>query len=286
MMETRITKTFGMTTPIVSAGVAFVARPELAAAVSNAGGMGFLGAEMTPPHEVADLVRATRELTSCPFGIEFMTPYFTQWRLQACVADPVAVVTFYWGIPDRRWVEKLQDAGCQVWVKAGTLDEAHEIERQGADAVAVEAPEGGPEYVVGRLLKLLTKVTNAVEIPVIASAGGVDGTGLLAALALGASAVRCGTMFLSAEEADAEASYGRTMADSPIDATLRVNLLTREWPERPAAMLNRDVVCEWLRSQRERLARYGIGATQASRILRTVGSLETASDATKAGPGG
>jgi NAD(P)H-dependent flavin oxidoreductase YrpB (nitropropane dioxygenase family) len=250
-METRITKRFELTTPIVSAGMAFVSRPALAAAVSNAGGMGFLAAEMTPPHEVADLIRATRRLTSRPFGIECMAPYFTPWHLDACITEPVAVVTFLWGIPERDWVEKLQQAGSQVWVKIGSLEQARRAVAQRVDALVVEAPEGGPEYVSGRLMKLLADVADAVDIPVIASASAVDGPGLMAALMLGAEAVRCGTLFLGAKEANAEAEYARGIADSPIDATLRVSLLTREWPERPTPTLTDHVVREWIRSQLE-----------------------------------
>jgi NAD(P)H-dependent flavin oxidoreductase YrpB (nitropropane dioxygenase family) len=271
MMETRITKMFGMTTPVLSAGMAFVSRPELAAAVSNAGGMGFLAAEMTPPHEVADLVRATRRLTSRPFGIEFMTPYFTQWHLDACIADPAAVVAFLWGIPDSAWIEALQDAGSQVWVRAASLDEARRAEREGADAVIVEAPEGGPEYVGARLLNLLAGVVDAVEIPVTASASAVDGTGLLAALLLGAAAVRCGTIFLPAEEANAVIEYARSMAGSPIDATLRVNLLTREWPDRPGPMLTRPVVSEWLRGKSQPHGRpAAVGAARSRSMSRNM----------------
>ncbi|MEX2299628.1 MAG: nitronate monooxygenase [Bryobacterales bacterium] len=248
-METRITKRFELTIPIVSAGMAFVSRPALAAAVSNAGGMGFLAAEMTPPHEVADLIRATRRLTTRPFGIECMAPYFTKWHLDACVSETVAVVTFVWGIPEREWVQKLQEAGSQVWVKVCSLEQARRAVALRVDALVVEAPDGGPEYVGGRLMSLLADVADAVDIPLIASASAVDGPGLMAALMLGADAVRCGTLFLGAKEANAEAEYARSLADSPIDATLRVNLLTREWPERPAPMLTNHVVREWIRSQ-------------------------------------
>lgn len=248
-METRITKRFELTTPIVSAGMAFVSRPALAAAVSNAGGIGFLAAEMTPPHEVADLIRATRRRTSRPFGIECMAPYFTRWHLDACVNESVAVVTFVWGIPERDWVQKLQEAGIQVWVKVCSLEQARRAVVLRVDALVVEAPDGGPEYVGGRLMSLLADVADAVDIPVIASASAVDGPGLMAALMLGAEAVRCGTLFLGAKEANAEAEYARSLADSPIDATLRVNLLTREWPERPAPRLTNHVVREWIQSQ-------------------------------------
>jgi len=190
MNETRITKTFDLSVPILSAGMAFVTRPELAAAVCNAGGMGFAAAEMSPPQEVAELIRATRSLTPRPFGIECMSPYFTKWRLDVCIADPVAVVTFLWGNPEREWIERLQDAGSQVWVKVSSLDEARRVAGEDIDALIVEAPEGGPEYVGSRLIKLLADVVEAVDVPVIASASTVDGPGLLTALMLGGGPLR------------------------------------------------------------------------------------------------
>jgi NAD(P)H-dependent flavin oxidoreductase YrpB (nitropropane dioxygenase family) len=245
MIETRITDAFGLSTPILSAGMAFVSRPKLAAAVSNAGGMGFLGADMTPPDAVAEMVAATRRLTSRPFGIDFMVPFFTEEHLQACLASPVAAVTFIWGYPNWEWVEKLQEVGSKVWMKVTSLEEAKGALQCGLDGLVVEAPQGGPGRGSPSLMSLLPAVVDAVHLPVIASGSIVDGRGLAASLTLGAEAVRCGTRFLAATEADAQSEYDRRFGPSAIDGTMLVDLFSREWPEDPVQAVENQTARRW-----------------------------------------
>lgn len=245
MIETRVTEAFGLSTPILSAGMAFVSRPQLAAAVSNAGGMGFLGADMTPPDGVARLIAATRSLTSRPFGVDFMVPFFSEEHLNTCLAARLAVVNFIWGYPNWEWVEKLQDAGTKVWMKASSLEEAKGALQCGLDGLVVEAPQGGPSRHSAGLMSLLPAIVDAVRLPVIASGNIVDGRGLAASLTLGAEAVRCGTRFLTAAEADAESEYDRRFGPSTIDGTVLMDLFSREWPEDPAPAVKTRVVRDW-----------------------------------------
>jgi hypothetical protein len=243
MIETRITRAFGLSTPILSAGMAFVSRPKLAAAVSNAGGMGFLGVDMTPPEGVAEMVAATRRLTARSFGIDFMVPFFTEQHLRQCLASPVAAVTFIWGYPHWEWVEKLQEVGTKVWMKVTSLQEAKGALQCGLDGLVVEAPRGGPDS--PSLMSLLPAVVDALHLPVIASGSIVDGRGLAAALALGAEAVRCGTPFLAAAEADARSEYDRRFGPSAIDDAPLTELFSREWPEDPEPAVENQPARQW-----------------------------------------
>lgn len=250
MIETRITGAFGLSTPILSAGMAFVSRPKLAAAVSNAGGMGFLGADMTPPEGVAELVAATRRLTSRPFGIDFMVPFFTEEHLNICLSSPVAAVHFIWGYPNWEWVEKLQEAGTKVWMKVTSLEEAKGALQCGLDGLVVEAPQGGPARGPS-LMSLLPAIVDAVHLPVIASGSIVDGRGLAASLTLGAEAVRCGTRLLAAAEADAQSEYDRRFGPATIDGEVLVDLFGREWPENPEPAVQNEAARDWVATEIE-----------------------------------
>jgi hypothetical protein len=245
MLQTNLTRTFGLKSPILSAGMAFVARPQLAAAVSNAGGMGFLGADMASPEALADLIRQTRRLTSQPFGIDVMVPFFSEEHLDVCVAAQVPIVNFFWGYPQWEWVEKLQNAGSRVWMKVRSVDEAKGALQCGLDALVVQASEGGPGFSLTSLMTLLPAVVDMTPMPVIASGSILDGRGLAAALALGAEAVRCGTRFLSAVEAEAQSEYERRVGASLTDQNIGNNLFSREWPDAPADVAPERPVDEW-----------------------------------------
>lgn len=256
MINTRITDTHGLDYPIASAGMAFVARPQLVAAVSNVGGMGFLGADMTPPPGIAAMIAATRELTSGPFGIDFVTPFFTDEHLDACVSNPVAVVVFFWGLPKQDWIDKLHSAGTRVWLQVGSLAEARQATNLDIDALIVQSTEaGGHNHSSAGLMVLLPAVVDAVApLPVIAAGGIVDGRGLAAALVLGADAVWCGTRFLASEEANAHAEYKRRVVAASVDDTVRTTLFGAEWPGQPMRVVRNRVVQDWLGREQEATA--------------------------------
>jgi NAD(P)H-dependent flavin oxidoreductase YrpB (nitropropane dioxygenase family) len=143
--------------------MAFVARPPLAAAVSNAGGMGVLGADMTPPPDIAAMIQATRELTSKPFGVDFITPFFTDAHLAACESNPPAVVVFFWGLPTPEWIERLHAAGSQVGLQVGSLAEARDAVGSNLDALIVQGAEAaGHNRSSAGLMTLLPAVADAV----------------------------------------------------------------------------------------------------------------------------
>lgn len=253
MNSTRITESLGLEYPIICAGMAFVARPPLAAAVSNAGAMGFLGADMTPPPGIAAMIQATQELTSKPFGIDFATPFFTDAHLAACESDPPAVVVFFWGLPRPEWIERLHAAGSQVWLQVGSLAQAREASSSNLDALIVQGTEAaGHNRSSAGLMTLLPAVVDTVaHLSVIAAGGIVDGRGLAAALTLGADAVWCGTRFLASQEANAHAEYKRRVVAASVDDTVRTTLFGAEWPDQPMRVVKNRVVREWFGREAE-----------------------------------
>lgn len=237
----------GVRLPVFSAGMAFVAGPPLAAAVSEAGGMGFLGAGLAPPAAVTGLIEATRSLTSRPFGIDFVTPFVTPEHLEACLQARPRVVVFFWAPPPASWVRQLQARGIGVWMQVGTPAEALEARDLGIDALIVQGAEaGGHNRASAGLISLLPAVVDAVApLPVVAAGGIADGRGLAAALTLGASAVWCGTRFLASNEAHAHAEYKQRVVEAAVDDTVRNTHFDAEWPGQPMRVLRNREVRAW-----------------------------------------
>lgn len=247
MLETRITKKIGFHIPVVSAGMAFVATPPLAAAVSNAGGLGVLGAALLPPEPLRATVRATRALTGRPFGVDLITGFVEDAHIAALAEERVPVVVFFWGLPRREHLAQLHAAGAQVWMQVGGVAEAREAASLGVDALVVQGLEaGGHNRSEGTTFTLLPAVRAAVaHLPLIAAGGITDGRGLVAALALGAEAAWCGTRFLASLEADAHDEYKRRVLAAGAGDTSITTLFGPEWPDQPLRVLRNRVVREW-----------------------------------------
>ena len=142
-MRTRLTEEYGLEVPIVSAGMAFVARAPLAAAVSAAGGLGVVGATMMSPELLAAEVAAVRAVTTRPFGVNIIPRFGTDELVAAVAAERVPVVTFFWDDPAPGWVDTLHGAGARVWVQVGSPEEARAAVALGADALVVQGAEAG-----------------------------------------------------------------------------------------------------------------------------------------------
>jgi enoyl-[acyl-carrier protein] reductase II len=201
MMRTCLTESFDLSCPIFCAGMPFAGCPRLVAAVSNAGGMGFLGGDLVCPSEVARMIRTTRRLTSRPFGVSFSARSVTGEHLKRCADEEPAVVALSRGQTDQMWMDELQNAGIEVWRHVATPLEGLLAARQGADAVIVDGGEvtGTPPY--WALLHLLPRITEAVfPIPTIAAGGICDGRRVATALVLGADAAWCGARFVASTE--------------------------------------------------------------------------------------
>ncbi|QRK09472.1 nitronate monooxygenase [Archangium violaceum] len=252
-MKTRMTQQYGLDVPIISAGMAFVAGPPLAAAVSNAGGMGTLGGAMLPPPALGAMVRATRALTSRSFGVDLIGDFVEDAHIEVLAEERVAVVVFFWALPRRAHVERLRSAGTRVWSQVGSVAEAREAAALGVDAIIAQGAEaGGHNRAEASTFALLPAVRAAVApLPVIAAGGIVDGRSLVAALALGAEAVWCGTRFLASEEAQAHDDYKRRVLAAGVGDTVRTTLFGPEWPGQMMRVLRNRAVREWLGREAE-----------------------------------
>src|SRR5690242_21767095 len=117
MLRTRLTKEYGLDIPFISAGMAFVGTPPLVAAVSNAGGMGTLGAALVPPAGLRSQIRMIKAMTSRPFGVDFITQFVEEAHLDVCIEERVPVVSFFWNEPPAACISHLQANGVRVWMQ-------------------------------------------------------------------------------------------------------------------------------------------------------------------------
>ena len=206
-MKTKITELLGIQYPIIQGGMAWVAEYNLAAAVSNAGGLGLIGAASAPAEVVREQIRKAKELTDKPFGVNvmLMNPNADEVA-QVIVEEGIKVVTTGAGNP-AKYMQMWKDAGVKVIPVVASVALAKLMERAGADAVVAEGMESGGHIGAATTMTLVPQVVDAVDIPVIAAGGIADGRGFAAAMMLGAEAVQMGTRFVVATEAITHANY-------------------------------------------------------------------------------
>ena len=199
-MKTRVTELLEIEKPIIQGGMAWVAESHLAAAVSNAGGFGLIGAANAPADVVRDYIHEARELTDKPFGVNIMlmSP-FAEDIAQLVTEEKVAAVTTGAGNPEK-YMAQWKAAGIKVIPVIASVALAKRMERVGADAVVAEGTESGGHIGQATTMTLVPQVVDAVQIPVIAAGGIGDGRGMAAAFMLGAEAVQMGTRFCVADE--------------------------------------------------------------------------------------
>lgn len=206
-MRTRITELLGIEYPIIQGGMAWVAEYHLAAAVSNAGGLGLIGTASAPAEWVREQIREAKKLTDKPFGINIMmiSPYADEVA-KVAVEEGVAVVTTGAGSPEK-YVKMWKEAGIKVIPVVASVAMAKRMQRYGADALVAEGTEAGGHIGENTTMVLVPQVVDAVEIPVIAAGGIADGRGIAAAFMLGAEGVQIGTRFVVTEEAQVHENY-------------------------------------------------------------------------------
>ena len=206
-MNTRVTGLLGIKYPIIQGGMAWVAEYHLAAAVSEAGGLGLIGAASAPPEVVREQIQKVKELTDKPFGVNvmLMNPNAEEVA-KIVVEEDVKVVTTGAGNP-AKYMEMWKRAGVKVIPVVASVALARLMERSGADAVVAEGMEAGGHIGAATTMTLVPQVVDAVGIPVIAAGGIADGRGVAAAMMLGAEAVQMGTRFCVAAEAITHANY-------------------------------------------------------------------------------
>ena len=206
-MKTRITELLGIQYPIIQGGMAWVAEHNLAAAVSEAGGLGLIGAANAPAEVVREEIRKAKELTKKPFGVNIMlmSPYADDVA-KVVVEEGVKVVTTGAGNPGK-YMSMWKEAGIVVIPVVASVALAKLMERCGADAVVAEGTESGGHIGEATTMTLVPQVADAVSIPVIAAGGIGDGRGIAAAFMLGAEAVQMGTRFVVAKESIVHDNY-------------------------------------------------------------------------------
>ena len=210
-METRVTRLLGIEKPVLQGGMAWVSEGRLAAAVSNAGGLGIIACGAAQPEWVEEQVKLARSLTDKPIGcnVMMMSPYVAQ--IAPMLAElKVDVITTGAGSPSD-YIPIWKEAGCKVVPVIPSAALAKRMERIGADAVVAEGCESGGHIGELTTMALIPAVCEAVSIPVIAAGGIADGRGLLAAFALGACGAQVGTCLLVSKECPIHDNYKQAL---------------------------------------------------------------------------
>lgn len=206
-MRTRVTELLGIEQPIIQGAMAWIADARLAAAVSNAGGLGIIACGSAPLEWVREQIELCRSLTDKPFGVNIMLMNPEAPQLAELLAElRVPVITTGAGNPGN-YIERWKEAGAKVVPVVASAALARRMERCGADAVIAEGCEAGGHIGELTTMALTPAVCEAVSIPVIAAGGVADGRGMVAAFALGAEGVQIGTRFLTAHECSIHDAY-------------------------------------------------------------------------------
>ena len=227
--------------------MAWVAEYHLAAAVSNAGGLGLIGAASAPAEWVRDQIRKAKELTDRPFGVNIMlmSPY-AEKVAQVVVEEGVKVVTTGAGNPEK-YMEMWKKAGVKVIPVVASAALAKRMERCGADAVVAEGCEAGGHIGENTTMCLVPQIVDAVKIPVIAAGGIADGRGMAAAFMLGAKGVQMGTHFIVTDECQVHNAYKeRILKAKDIDSRV-----TGRSTGHPVRALRNDMTKKYLELEKQ-----------------------------------
>jgi NAD(P)H-dependent flavin oxidoreductase YrpB (nitropropane dioxygenase family) len=253
---------------------------DLVAAVSNAGGLGILQAQLCPPPLFREEIRRVRALTDRPFGVNLILHFPVEDHVAVCLEERVPILSLFWGDPTP-YVERAHSAGVKVLHQVGTVPDAERAAAAGVDVIVAQGVEAGG-HVAGEIstLALVPRVVDAVAPRPVAAAGGIaDARGVVAALALGAQAAVLGTRFLASTESRAHPHYKNRLLEATEGDTVRTTLFGHGWPDAPHRTLRTAFVQQWLgreaRGQESRadepvLGRSVIGG-QAMTVLRFMG---------------
>jgi len=255
MITTRFTELVGCTVPIQQAGMGAASPPALAAAVSEAGGLGMLGTARGGLTAVtlADLLDQVRSLTDRPFGVNFIVaPAFLNGtsnrppldlRCIEIAARVAKVVEFFYGEPERRLVEMVHAGGALACWQVGSREEAIAAAEAGCDFVIAQGAEASG-HVRGTIpaMKLLGEVISAVDVPVLVAGGIGTGRAMATALAAGADGVRVGTRFVAAVEAAAHPEYVKALIAAEAQDTVYTEAFSVGWPDAPHRVLRSSIM--------------------------------------------
>lgn len=264
-MKNRITELLGIEYPVIQGGMAWVAEHQLASAVSNAGGLGIIGAGGASADFVREQIRKAKEVTDKPFGVNVMLMNPEADAIAQVIAEEgVKVVTTGAGNPGK-YMEMWKNAGVKVIPVVASVAMAKLMERGGADAVVAEGMESGGHIGSTTTMALVPQVVDAVNIPVIAAGGIADGRGMAAAFMLGAEAVQIGTRFVAASECVVHENYKQQLIKAKdIDSAV-----TGMSTGHPVRSIRNKMTKEYLRLEQE-------GAELMELEKLTLGSLRKA----------
>ena len=247
-MRTAVCEVLGISAPIILAPMGGAVGPTLVAAVCNAGGLGTIPLWRADIETLRTNIREVRSLTDKPFAVNLNLEFPQEERLEACLAERVPIISFFWGDPSPPLVSLAKAGGALVMQTVSTAREATAAVRCGVDIVVAQGWEAGG-HVRGSVatLALVPAVVDAVSpTPVIAAGGIADGRGLAAVLALGASGAWIGTRFLASAEAAIHPHYReRLLNASETDTVYLENLFDIGWPHAPHRVLRNKTVIDW-----------------------------------------
>lgn len=260
-MKTRVTELLGIEYPIIQGGMAWVAEHHLAAAVSEAGGFGLIGAASAPAEIVREEIRQAKELTDKPFGVNIMLLNPNSEEVaKVVVEEGVKAVTTGAGNPEK-FMPMWKEAGIKVIPVVASVAMAKRMERYGADAVVAEGMEAGGHIGSQTTMTLIPQIVDAVNIPVIAAGGIGDGRGFAAVTMLGAEAAQIGTRFVVADESIVHENYkNRIIKAKDIDS-----VVTGQSTGHPIRVLRNQMTKEYLKLEQsgasfEELEKMTLGA--------------------------
>ncbi len=264
-METRVSKLLGTVYPVIQGGMAWVAEHHLAAAVSNAGGLGIIAAGGAPTEVVRQEIRELKKLTDKPFGVNIMLMNPNAEELaKMLVEEKVPIVTTGAGSPEP-FMKMWKEAGMKVIPVVASVALARRMEKYGADAVVAEGAEAGGHIGELTTMVLVPQVVDAVSIPVIAAGGVADGRGMAAAMMLGAEGVQVGTRFVTSKECICHDNFKKKiMKAKDIDT-----VVTGRSTGHPIRVLRNQMSREYLKMEKE-------GKSLEELELLTLGSLRKA----------
>jgi len=247
-LKKQVCRLLGCDYPIVSAGMGGVARSELVAAVVAAGGYGLLGMVRESPELIRSEIAAVRARTERNFGVNLIPfgtdPALLDDELAACFEAKAHSLCFFWDVrPDL--IQRTRAAGCKVLYQVGRLPDAIAAAAAGADVIICQGVEaGGHLHGDVSTLVLLPQVVRAVDVPVLASGGFATGAGLVAAFALGAQGIQCGTAFLATHESFAHEFHKQRVVRATSDQTVHSDVFAINWPPRSPVRTLKNSVTE------------------------------------------
>lgn len=247
-MKSRITELFGIELPIIQGGMVWISGWRLASAVSNAGGLGLLGAGSMHPETLVEHIHKMKEATDKPWGINVPLMYPEIDRLMDIIIDEGVKIVFTSAGSPKKYTGRLHEAGIKVAHVVSSSKFARKCEEAGVDAVVAEGFEAGGHN--GReettTLTLIPQVRQATTLPLIAAGGIGSGSAMLAAMTLGAEGVQIGTLFALTQESSASEAYkNRCIQLEEGDTMLTLKLIS------PTRMVKNDLYCRIMEAEKE-----------------------------------